>query len=163
MILVRRPLPDWPSTPMAASPTQRFLPPTGSSSTGTGILHTQRGSGTVLMLAVVCVAALGLLVVLMFSAVAQAGAKAGTAADLAALAAADAARLLLTGDPCAVAAATTVANDATLAGCSRQGPRGEIVTVRVQVPVTPVGWLPPLTLAHSVARAGPPPQPWLRD
>ncbi|GAA5228058.1 Rv3654c family TadE-like protein [Paeniglutamicibacter antarcticus] len=130
---------------------------------GSGAAHTQRGSGTVLMLAVVCVAALGLLVVLMFTAVAQAGAKAGTAADLAALAAADAARLLFPGDPCVVAAATSVANDATLAGCSRQGPGGEIVMVRVEVPVAPVGWLPTLARAHSVAKAGPPPQPWLRE
>ncbi len=120
----------------------------------------QRGSGTVLMLAVVCVAALGLVAVLMFTAVSNAGAKAGTAADLAALAAADAARRLLPGDPCAVAASTAAANDAILAGCSRQGPGGEIVTVLVQVPVSPVGWLPPLTRAHSEARAGPPPQPW---
>lgn len=120
----------------------------------------QRGSGTVLMLAVVCVAALGLVAVLMFTAVSNAGAKAGTAADLAALAAADAARQLQPGDPCAVAAETAAANDATLAGCTRQGPGGQIVTVRVQVPVSPVGWLPPLTRAHSVARAGPPPQPW---
>ena len=96
----------------------------------------------------------------MFTAVSQAGAKAGTAADLAALAAADAARLLLPGDPCAVATATAAANDAHLAGCSRQGPSGEIVTVGVQVAVSPVGWLPLLTRAHSVARAGPPPQPW---
>ncbi|GAA1869061.1 hypothetical protein GCM10009715_15260 [Paeniglutamicibacter psychrophenolicus] len=123
----------------------------------------QRGSGTVLMLAVVCVAVLGLAAVLMFSAVSNAGAKAGTAADLAALAAADAARQLLPGDPCAVAAATAAANDATLDGCTRQGPGGQIVTVRVQVPVSPVGWLPPLTRAHSVARAGPPPQPWRGD
>lgn len=120
----------------------------------------QRGSGTVLMLAVVCVAALGLVAVLMFTAVSNAGAKAGTAADLAALAAADTARQLLPGDPCAVAAATAAANEATLAGCTRQGPGGQVVTVRVQVPVSPVGWLPPLTRAQSVARAGPPPQPW---
>ena len=44
----------------------------------------QRGSGTVLMLAVVCVAAFALVAVLMFTAVAHAGPKAGTAADLAA-------------------------------------------------------------------------------
>lgn len=130
---------------------------------GSVTMSTERGSGTVLMIAVVCVAVLGLIVVLMFTAVAQAGAKAGTAADLAALAAADAARLLLPGEPCVVAAATSLANDAALAGCSRQGPRGETVKVRVEVPVTPVGWLPPLARAHAEAKAGPPPQPWLRD
>ncbi|WP_411733266.1 Rv3654c family TadE-like protein [Paeniglutamicibacter sp.] len=123
-------------------------------------LHAQRGSGTVLMLSVVCVAALALVVVLMFTAVAQAAAKAGTAADLAALAAADAARRLLPGDPCGVAASTARANAATLTSCSRQGQGGEVVTVAVHVAVSPVGWLPPVTRAKSVARAGPPPQPW---
>ena len=39
----------------------------------------------------------------------------------------------------------------------------EIVMVRVEVPVAPVGWLPALARAHSVAKAGPPPQPWLRE
>lgn len=134
-----------------------------SSLRGSAAVSGEHGSGTVLMIAVVCVAVLGLIVVVMFTAVAQAGAKAGTAADLAALAAADAARLLLPGDPCAVAAEASLANDATLTGCSRQGQGGEIVKVRVEVAVTPVGWLPPLARAHAVARAGPPPQPWLRD
>ena len=123
-------------------------------------LRGERGSGTVLMLSVVCVAVLALVVVLMFTAVAQAAAKAGTAADLAALAAADAARRLLPGDPCGVAASTATANAATLTGCSRQGTGGEIVTVAVHVAVSPVGWLPPVTRAKAVARAGPPPQPW---
>ena len=49
----------------------------------------QRGSGTVLMLAVVCVAALGLVAVLMFTAVSNAGAKAGTAAAAVAAGASD--------------------------------------------------------------------------
>lgn len=120
----------------------------------------ERGSGTVLMLSAVSVAALALVVVLMFTAVAQAAAKAGTAADLAALSAADAARRLLPGDPCTVASATAAANEATLTSCSRQGQGGEVVTVAVRVAVSPVGWLPPVTRAKSVARAGPPPQPW---
>lgn len=120
----------------------------------------ERGSGTVLMLAVVCMAVLGLVAVLMFTAASQAGAKAATAADLAALAAADAARLLLPGDPCAVAATTAAANQATVQGCSREGRGGEIVRVHVEVHVSPVGWLPEFLQAHAVARAGPPPQPW---
>lgn len=123
----------------------------------------ERGSGTVLMLAVVCMAVLGLAAVLMFTAAAQAAAKAGTAADLAALAAADAARLLLPGDPCEVAASTAAANHATVEGCSREGPGGEIVKVHVQVHVSPVGWLPEFLQARAVARAGPPPQPWRSD
>ncbi|QXQ09449.1 Rv3654c family TadE-like protein [Paeniglutamicibacter sp. Y32M11] len=123
--------------------------------------HTEEGSGTVLMLSVVCVAALGLMVVLIFTAVAKAGATAGTAADLAALAAADAARGLATGDPCGVALRTASANSAALVGCTRAGPSGEVVTVRVSVAVAPIGWLPDLTRAFSVARAGPPPQPWI--
>lgn len=122
----------------------------------------EAGNGTILMLAAVFVAFFALVVVLMFSAASHAAAKAATAADLAALAGADAARSLVPGEPCAVAGQTATVNNAVLTECTRQGVRGEIVKIVVKVPVSMVGWLPPLSHAVAVARAGPPPQPWLR-
>lgn len=121
----------------------------------------EAGNGTILMLSIICVGFFALTAVLMFVSSSNAAAKAATAADLAALAGADAARLLVTGEPCSVASGTANSNDAVLADCQRMGPRGEIVQVSVTVPVSLVGWLPPLTVAVGKARAGPPPQPWL--
>ena len=121
---------------------------------------TEAGNGTVLMLAVVLLAFFALVVVLAFAATGQAAAKAATAADLAALAGADAARFLVPGEPCAVAGQTATANQAVLTACERQGTAGEIVKVSVKVPVAMVGWLPPMGHALAAARAGPPPQPW---
>lgn len=121
----------------------------------------EAGNGTVLVVAVVFLAFFALVVVLMLSAAGHAASKAATAADLAALAAADAARELIAGEPCAVAAQTAAANNAVVTECTRQGSSGEIVRISVKVPVSMVGWLPPLSHAVAVARAGPPPQPWL--
>lgn len=120
----------------------------------------EAGNGTVLMFAAVCLAVFALAVVLMLTAAGHAASKAATAADLAALAGADAARFLIPGDPCSVAGHTARANSAMLTECSRQGTRGEIVKISVKVPVSMVGWMPPLSHAVAVARAGPPPQPW---
>lgn len=121
----------------------------------------EAGNGTVLMVAVVFLAFFALVVVLMLSAAGHAASKAATAADLAALAGADAARFLIPGEPCAVAGQTARTNQAILTECSRQGNNGEIVKITVKVPVAMVGWLPPFGHAIGVARAGPPPQPWL--
>ena len=120
----------------------------------------EEGNGTVLMVAVVFLAFFALVVVLMLSATGHAASKAATAADLAALAGADAARFLVPGEPCAVAGQAAQANHAVLTECSRQGTSGEIVKIAVKVPVAMVGWLPPVGHAVAVARAGPPPQPW---
>ena len=120
----------------------------------------EAGNGTVLMIAVVFLAFFALVVVLMLSAAGHAASKAATAADLAALAGADAARLLIPGEPCAVAGQTARTNHAIVTECSRQGTSGEIVKIAVKVPVAMVGWLPPFGHAVAVARAGPPPQPW---
>ncbi len=120
----------------------------------------EAGNGTVLMVAVVFLAFFALVVVLMLSATGHAASKAATAADLAALAGADAARFLVPGEPCAVAGQTARTNQAILTECSRQGTSGEIVKISVKVPVAMVGWLPPFGHAVAVARAGPPPQPW---
>lgn len=92
---------------------------------------------------------------------AQAGAtasRAATTADLAALAAADAARGLLPGDPCAVAVETAAAHGATLLSCSRDGPGGTVVEVHTSARVDPaVHWLALVPDATGRARAGPPP------
>nr|WP_267313542.1 Rv3654c family TadE-like protein [Arthrobacter sp. 260] len=92
---------------------------------------------------------------------AQAGAtasRAATAADLAALAAADASRGLIPGDPCTVAAETAAAQGATLQSCSRAGPGGTVVEVRTSARVDPaVHWFALIPDATGRARAGPPP------
>ncbi|MET1152673.1 Rv3654c family TadE-like protein [Arthrobacter sp.] len=122
--------------------------------------HVQdRGAGTVLA------AGLVLLLCLMLTAVAsvlQAGtasARAGKAADLAALAGADAARGLLAGDPCSLAAEVAGKQGAELSACSRSGPGGVVVDVRSRTALPDVfGWLNgEWTHAEGRARAGPPP------
>ncbi|PQZ96297.1 hypothetical protein CQ018_03240 [Arthrobacter sp. MYb227] len=121
----------------------------------------QAGNGTVLMLAVICLGFFALVTVLMLTAASNAATKAASAADLAALAGADAARFLIPGEPCSVATSSAHSNEAILTQCSRMGANGEIVQISVKVPVSIVGWLPPLSVATGTARAGPPPQPWL--
>ena len=113
------------------------------------------------MLGIICVGLLAFAMVLMITAAGHAAAQAASAADLSALAGADAARELIPGNPCAVAATVAKVNLATLTECNRMGERGEIVQVSVNVPVSMVGWIPPLSVATGSARAGPPPQPWL--
>ena len=123
----------------------------------------QAGNGTVLMLGIICVGFLAFAMVLMLTAAGHAAAQAAAAADLAALAGADAARELIPGDPCAVAASVAKTNKGTLTECQRIGANGEILQVSVSVPVSMVGWIPPLSVAKGSARAGPPPQPWLNS
>ncbi len=112
----------------------------------------ERGSGTVLVagLAAVLILLLAALVLLVQGAVG--GSRAAAAADLAALAGADAARGLRDGDPCDVARGTARRHRAELLGCFRSGPGGVIVTVRTSVPVPGI-----LPAATGAARAGPPP------
>lgn len=112
--------------------------------------HPERGAGTVLALG------LGMLVVLaavLILLLAQSGAmafRAAAAADLAALAAADAARGITPGEPCAVAADVARRNGARVLSCSEG--TGSTVQVRTELEVrTPVGG------ATGLARAGPPP------
>jgi secretion/DNA translocation related TadE-like protein len=110
----------------------------------------ERGSGTVLA------AGLGLLVIGLLSAallMAQAtvhAQRAASAADLAALAAADVARGLKPGDPCAAAAETAAQNNATLTSCLLAGEG--IVEVRTRLLQGTV-----LGTATGHSRAGPPP------
>ncbi|KRD45675.1 hypothetical protein ASE38_08830 [Cellulomonas sp. Root930] len=105
-----------------------------------------RGSGTVLLLALVAVLLVVAGLLGLLAAAQLARGRAQTAADLGALA--GAAQLLAagSGDPCAVAAQTVRRNGGTLAACSDDG-QG-VLTVRVAVP-TAIG------AASAWARAGP--------
>ncbi|WP_152978081.1 MULTISPECIES: Rv3654c family TadE-like protein [Micrococcales] len=113
-----------------------------------------RGSGSVL--AVALLGAIMVMVVFVIAAgqAAWAHHRARTAADLAALAAADAARGLTSGEPCAVARRVAEANGARLVGCCPPSDRGEVRDVRVEADVP--AWLGRLGPVTGLARAGPP-------
>ena len=112
----------------------------------------ETGAGTVLMAGIAIAALLVLAVVVLFAQASVAASRAATAADLSALAAADAARGLRDGSPCAVAAGVAAHHGARLTGCLVQGQSGHIVQVHTEVHSVPA--LPP---ASGRARAGPPP------
>lgn len=80
--------------------------------------------------------------------------RAATAADLAALAGADAARGLSSGQPCTIAAAVAGRNGASLAGCALPSELSGTVDVRVTIPIE--GPFAFLGSAESLSRAGPP-------
>ncbi|NQD88128.1 flp pilus-assembly TadE/G-like family protein [Paenarthrobacter sp. CM16] len=113
-------------------------------------VHSERGAGTVLALtlgAVVMALLVGVLVL------AQAGvlaSRAASAADLGALAAADAARGLTSGEPCAVASGVVAQHGATMTSCTVTG--GMVVDVATELD-HPFDW----GAATGRARAGPPP------
>lgn len=111
----------------------------------------ESGAGTALMTGVALAALLLLSVVVLFAQASVAASRAATAADLSALAGADAARGLRDGSPCAVAAEVASLQDARLTGCSIEGESGHIVQVSTEVDSMPA--LPPAT---GQARAGPP-------
>lgn len=114
-----------------------------------------QGNGTVLGILLVIVALLAAGCVLLFVAASHAATQAGTAADLAALAAADTARGIRHGAPCAVAEMLSRANGAVLEECAIE-PTGDTVRVKVSVPVS-FGFAGiQLYPATAVARAGPP-------
>ncbi|MGV3149483.1 Rv3654c family TadE-like protein [Rothia sp. 11273D007AR] len=80
--------------------------------------------------------------------------RAAAAADMAALAAADAARGLTPGEPCAVAERVALANGAHLGGCGQPAGLGGTVDVRTFVDIPgPFAFLGP---AQGLSRAGPP-------
>ncbi|MEH0108547.1 Rv3654c family TadE-like protein [Tersicoccus sp. MR15.9] len=112
----------------------------------------ERGAGTVLVvgLCAVALALLGVLVLLGQAAAAQA--RAATGADLAALAAADIARGLRAGDPCAAAGSIAAANRVRVAGCRITDERGGTAEIVVTAPM-PYPW----PAATGRARAGAPP------
>ncbi|MCU1516367.1 MAG: hypothetical protein JWQ75_1088 [Pseudarthrobacter sp.] len=112
--------------------------------------HPERGSGTVLAagLALVVITAMALTLLLAQSAV-MAG-RAAAAADLAALAAADALRGLTSGDPCAVASDVASRQAARVTSCTT-GP-GQTVEVRTELIAGTM-----LGTATGRSKAGPPP------
>ena len=110
-----------------------------------------RGSGTVLVWGVALVVLTMLVAVLVLLQSGVAAGRAATAADLAALAGADAARGLRSGDPCAVAGEVAARNGASVTGCTVE--TGEqTLQVETAVPVPLLPWT-----AAGRARAGPPP------
>ncbi|MFW7387627.1 MAG: Rv3654c family TadE-like protein [Rothia mucilaginosa] len=113
--------------------------------------HSEEGSGTVLALTIIAALLVLTVVIAGLIGVVSANRRASAAADLSALAAADAYRGLTEGDPCAVAAELAERHGAHLESCTFPD-RPETVEVTVAVPVAgPMGVLGP---ARVRARAG---------
>lgn len=111
----------------------------------------EEGSGTVLALTIIAALLVVTVVIAGLIGVVSANRRASAAADLSALAAADAYRGLTEGDPCAVAADLAERHGAQLESCTFPD-RPETVEVTVTVPVAgPLGMLGP---ARVRARAG---------
>ena len=111
----------------------------------------EEGSGTVLALGIVAVLLIMTVTVAGLIGVVSANRRASSAADLSALAAADAYRGLAPGDPCKVAEEWAAKNGARLEACTFPD-RPETVEVTVAVPVSgPMSTLGP---ARARARAG---------
>lgn len=111
----------------------------------------EEGSGTVLALTIIVALLVVTVVIAGLIGVVSANRRASAAADLSALAAADAYRGLTEGDPCAVAADLAERHGAHLESCMFPD-RPETVEVTVAVPVAgPMGALGP---ARVRARAG---------
>ena len=111
----------------------------------------EEGSGTVLALTIIAALLVVTVVIAGLIGVVSANRRASAAADLSALAAADAYRGLTEGDPCAVAANLAERHGARLESCTFPD-RPETVEVTVAVPVAgPMGMLGP---ARVRARAG---------
>lgn len=111
----------------------------------------EEGSGTVLALTIIAALLVLTVVIAGLIGVVSANRRASAAADLSALAAADAYRGLTEGDPCAVAADLAERHGAHLEFCTFPD-RPETVEVTVAVPVAgPMGMLGP---ARVRARAG---------
>lgn len=111
----------------------------------------EEGSGTVLALTIIAALLVVTVVIAGLIGVVSTNRRASAAADLSALAAADAYRGLTEGDPCAVAADLAERHGAHLESCTFPD-RPETVEVTVAVPVAgPMGVLGP---ARVRARAG---------
>nr|WP_306968163.1 Rv3654c family TadE-like protein [Arthrobacter oryzae] len=112
--------------------------------------RSERGSGTVLAagLALVVITAMAVMLLLAQSAVLAS--RAASAADLAALAAADALRGISSGEPCTVAAEVAARHAATVLGCTEGA--GQTIEVRTELAERSL-----LGAATGRARAGPPP------
>ena len=113
--------------------------------------YSEEGSGTVLALTIIAALLVLTVVIAGLIGVVSANRRASAAADLSALAAADAYRGLTEGDPCAVAADLAERHGAHLESCTFPD-RPETGEVTVAVPVAgPMGMLGP---ARVRARAG---------
>jgi secretion/DNA translocation related TadE-like protein len=112
--------------------------------------RSERGSGTVLAAALGMVLILVTSFMLLLAQSAVLASQSAAAADLAALAGADALRGVSAGDPCAVAAAVAARHEARLISCSEGSDQS--VEVRTQSIARTV-----LGSATGRARAGPPP------
>lgn len=110
----------------------------------------ERGSGTVLGAGLALVLITLLAALMLVVQVAVGASRTAAAADLAALAAADAARGLTTGDPCRIARAVAEENEVELVGC--QITDGVIVDIKTSLKLPP-----PWGKATGRSRAGPPP------
>ena len=119
---------------------------------GSGTVLGDGGSGTVLAVGLVFVVLVLLSALLIVVQAVVAAQRASNGADLAALAAADAARGLAEGEPCSVARALADRNQVKLLGCKVTGPDRDVVEVMTGVDL-PNGW----GTATGRARAGPPP------
>ena len=152
--------------PANRRPRAGAAPPGAGSGVGAGVGAgapgpdgTDHGAGTVLSVGLVLMLCLMLAVVVTVMQAGLASARAGKAADLAALAGADAARGLLAGEPCTLAADVARKQEAELLACRRSGPGGVVVDVRTRTRLPDLlGWLDgQWTHAEGLARAGPPP------
>lgn len=125
-----------------------------------GRIRQEHGSGTVAALGIITALILMLALVHVLSVAAVAKGQAARAADLAALAAADTARGLNSGDPCTVAEQVTLRNGAVLDDCEVGGAHPTEVRVSVSRDVDAAAlaaWVPiPQLQATAPARAGPP-------
>lgn len=119
-------------------------------------LREERGSGTVMITALVVIALLLTGALLAWVAATHAAMNAASAADLAALAGADTARGLRPGDPCAVAGELAAANNAQLESCVVEAD-GQTVMVSAKVGITMEIMGFELFPARAKARAGAPP------
>lgn len=123
-------------------------------------LNQESGSGTVTALGIITALILMLALVHVLSAAAVAKGQAVRAADLAALAAADTARGLNSGDPCTVAEQVSLRNGAVLEDCEVGGDHPTEVRVSVSRDFDVAALASELSVpqlrAGGSARAGPP-------
>lgn len=113
----------------------------------------EEGSGTVLAVGIIAALLILATVIIGFAGVSTANRRAAQAADLAALAAADALRGITPGDPCDIAAQVARDNNANLVGCALAD-RPETVDIRVSSAVQ--GPFAFLGDAQGTSRAGAP-------
>lgn len=115
----------------------------------------QEGTSTVAVTAMVLASLILVIGILALSAASAAAMKAGTAADIAALAGADTARGLRSGEPCSVAAALASANNAVMDSCTVESDGKTVrVSVHVDVRLGPISQS--IYQATARARAGAP-------